>query len=178
MNFDISYSTAVWRVRVPYFFKEYYISGIEPSYVELSSGLRSAFLSERKYPIEKINIISHNLEVMDEDMVKNISPPCKKAATFSAILHRILANTDNQHVITWLPHGRSWRVLDSAAFEKYIIPKYFRHNRFPSFLRQVGGWGFCCVLDDDGKRSYQNKVRKLLFVYLCSTSHIFVNFFH
>ena len=108
-------------------------------------------------------------------MVPSILTPCKRAASFPAVLHHILSNPDCKHIITWLPHGRAWRVLDSAAFEKYIIPKYFRHNNFSSFLRQVSGWGFCRVVEKDEKRSYQHKVRILLFMYLCRTNHVFLS---
>ena len=57
--------------------------------------------------------------------------------TFPMKLHQILSNRSYQDMITWLPHGRSWRVLDPDAFAKRVIPLYFRHAKFSSFMRQV-----------------------------------------
>jgi hypothetical protein len=54
----------------------------------------------------------------------------------------ILSNPEFQDIITWLPHGRSWRILQQRAFEERVIPLFFRHGRYSSFARQVNGWGF------------------------------------
>ena len=60
-----------------------------------------------------------------------------KEPPFPVKLHRILSNSEFREVITWLPHGRSWRVLKPKAFEEGIIPLYFRHAKYASFMRQV-----------------------------------------
>jgi hypothetical protein len=59
-----------------------------------------------------------------------------KDPSFSVKLHRMLSSTDSNEYITWLPHGRSWRVLEPQSFETKTIPTYFRHAkvRVPSFL--------------------------------------------
>lgn len=56
---------------------------------------------------------------------------------FPEILHRILSTPQFRDVISWLPHGRSWRVLKPKAFEERIIPLFFRHAKYTSFMRQV-----------------------------------------
>ena len=60
-----------------------------------------------------------------------------KEPSFPVKLHRILSNPDFREVITWLPHGRSWRVLKPKLFEEGVIPLYFRHAKYASFMRQV-----------------------------------------
>jgi hypothetical protein len=65
-----------------------------------------------------------------------------KEPTFPVKLHGILSNPEYESVISFLPHGRSWRIHDQKRFEDEILPKYFRHGRFSSFTRQVNGWGF------------------------------------
>jgi HSF-type DNA-binding len=67
---------------------------------------------------------------------------CKKGKqdpihSFPHKLHNILSNPEFSHCITWLPHGRAWRIIHRADFERDVIPRYFRHGRFSSFLRQV-----------------------------------------
>jgi hypothetical protein len=52
-----------------------------------------------------------------------------KDPSFSVKLHRMLSSTENNDYITWLPHGRSWRVLEPQAFEMKTIPTYFRHAK-------------------------------------------------
>lgn len=78
--------------------------------------------------------------------------------TFVVKLHTILSNSDLSNIIAWLPHGRSWRIFDQTAFEKQVIPLYFQHGHFPSFTRQVSGWGFRRVLMGDDANSYHHKV--------------------
>lgn len=60
-----------------------------------------------------------------------------KEPPFPVKLHRILSNEEYSDCIAWLPHGRSWRVLRPKAFEEKIIPNYFRHTKYASFMRQV-----------------------------------------
>jgi len=59
--------------------------------------------------------------------------------TFVVKLHMILSNSKFEEIVTWLPHGRSWRILRPKDFEEQVIPLYFRHGRYSSFMRQVNG---------------------------------------
>eukprot|EP00980_Cylindrotheca_fusiformis_P012274 scaffold2999_cov113-Cylindrotheca_fusiformis.AAC.9 len=65
-----------------------------------------------------------------------------KEPNFPAKLHAILSSPKYQDIISWLPHGRSFRILRLKEFEETILPEYFRHGRYPSFTRQLNGWGF------------------------------------
>ena len=60
-----------------------------------------------------------------------------KDPPFPVKLHKILSNPEFRDYIMWLPHGRSWRVLKPKAFEEKVIPLYFRHAKYASFMRQV-----------------------------------------
>jgi len=81
-----------------------------------------------------------------------------KEPTFPAKLHMILSNPQFQDIISWLPHGRSWRILQQKAFEERVIPLYFRHGRYSSFARQVNGWGFRRVTHGSDYNSYYHEV--------------------
>ena len=61
----------------------------------------------------------------------------KQNTAFPSKLHEILSSPDFQDLITWLPHGRAWRVLKPKVFEEKIIPKFFRSSKYASFMRQV-----------------------------------------
>jgi hypothetical protein len=66
----------------------------------------------------------------------------KKDPPFPLKLHQILSNPEFQEYICFNPHGRSWRILKPQLFEQVVIPLYFRHAKYASFMRQVNGWGF------------------------------------
>jgi hypothetical protein len=57
--------------------------------------------------------------------------------TFPHKLHEILSDPINSEYITWLPHGRAWKVVRRTQFERDILPLHFRHSRYSSFMRQV-----------------------------------------
>lgn len=67
---------------------------------------------------------------------------------FPAKVHLILSNPDHSHVITWMPHGRAWKVLDKKALIASVLPQYLVCKKYESFTRQLNGWGF--------KRLYQS----------------------
>ena len=75
-----------------------------------------------------------------DEQVDHNSPPSStngNELTFPVKLHKILSDPDNSKCISWLPHGRSWRILKPKEFEKEIVPKHFRHAKYASFMRQV-----------------------------------------
>ena len=62
--------------------------------------------------------------------------------TFPSKLYEILSNPEYSHIISWLPHGKSWKVHNNKDFEMKVMPKYFVMTKWSSFARQVNGWGF------------------------------------
>lgn len=65
---------------------------------------------------------------------KNRAP---STTSFPTKLYKILADPNYVGYIAWLPHGRAWRVLKPKALEEDVIPKFFRSDRYASFMRQV-----------------------------------------
>ncbi|CAJ1970471.1 unnamed protein product [Cylindrotheca closterium] len=61
---------------------------------------------------------------------------------FPIKLHQILSTPEFNDIICWLPHGRAWRVQQQDRLESEVLPKFFQHNKYSSFYRQVYGWGF------------------------------------
>eukprot|EP01082_Thalassiosira_pseudonana_P009767 g8693.t1 g8693 contig33:145-1648(+) len=66
-------------------------------------------------------------------------------ADLPAKLAAILSDPELAGIITWMPHGRSFQVLDRDAFTNRALPRYFGHNNFCSFVRIVNAWGFCRI---------------------------------
>ena len=77
-----------------------------------------------------------------------VDPDSKKSAkdtkevSFQFKLYEILQREDFKDIVTWLPHGLSWKIIDSEALTKTVLPKFFRHGMYSSFKRQMSGWGF------------------------------------
>ena len=65
---------------------------------------------------------------------------CKR--NFPACLHAMLSDEQYSHIISWMPHGRAWKVLNKKLLVEEAIPKFFGQSQFASFTRQLSGWGF------------------------------------
>ncbi|KAI8142726.1 HSF-type DNA-binding-domain-containing protein, partial [Fennellomyces sp. T-0311] len=48
----------------------------------------------------------------------------------------------HQDLISWNPTGRSFFIYDSKRFSKQVLPEYFKHGNFSSFVRQLNMYGF------------------------------------
>jgi hypothetical protein len=88
----------------------------------------------------------------DPDPATPITAP-GRIPNFPAKMYAILSRKDLCDIITWLPHGRSWKVLKPREFEVKVIPTYFEHSKFSSFIRQANGWGFRRIISKGGDRN-------------------------
>eukprot|EP00539_Tryblionella_compressa_P019023 CAMPEP_0178871212 /NCGR_PEP_ID=MMETSP0747-20121128/7487_1 /TAXON_ID=913974 /ORGANISM="Nitzschia punctata, Strain CCMP561" /LENGTH=380 /DNA_ID=CAMNT_0020538379 /DNA_START=48 /DNA_END=1190 /DNA_ORIENTATION=+ len=60
-------------------------------------------------------------------------------------LHEMLEHvekTGNDHIVSWQPHGRAFRVHKPQEFVSKILPIYFRQTQYKSFQRQLHIYGF------------------------------------
>ncbi|KAL3940409.1 MAG: hypothetical protein SGARI_000976 [Bacillariaceae sp.] len=88
----------------------------------------------------------------DPDPSTPITAP-GRIPNFPAKMYAILSRKDLSDIITWLPHGRSWKVLKPREFEVKVIPTYFEHSKFSSFIRQANGWGFRRIISKGPDRN-------------------------
>ena len=51
-------------------------------------------------------------------------------------------NLDQKAIIGWTLDGKAFEIKDSKRLAAEILPKYFRHNRFPSLVRQLCFYSF------------------------------------
>jgi hypothetical protein len=64
---------------------------------------------------------------------------------FPLKLHKIIELSEVEgysSIISWLPHGRAFRIHNQNRFVELILPKYFFQSRFTSFQRQINIYGF------------------------------------
>eukprot|EP00804_Cyclotella_cryptica_P015483 CCRYP_003538-RA/>CCRYP_003538-RA protein AED:0.43 eAED:0.48 QI:213/0.6/0.5/1/0/0/6/0/361 len=74
--------------------------------------------------------------------VFNSAVSTARAQNFPAKLHQIVSTPGYQHIIAWLPHGRSWHVRNKELLVSVVLKEHFSHSHFESFNRQVNLWGF------------------------------------
>lgn len=65
-----------------------------------------------------------------------------KQASFPVKLHAILVRDDLADIITWMPHGRSFKIINIREFELRVLPVYFSSSRVSSFFQDCWEWGF------------------------------------
>lgn len=96
--------------------------------------------------------VNHSDDV-DPDPLTPLTAP-GRVPNFPAKMHAILSRNDLKDVISWQPHGRSFKVHRPRMFEANVIPTYFEHSKFSSFIRQANGWGFRRLTTGRDRNSY------------------------
>ena len=75
-----------------------------------------------------------------------------------AKLNAMLSNPNFAHIISWMPHGRAWKVHNAHAFVEEVVPRYFEYTNYNSFIRLVNAWGFRRILKGPDRNSYYHEV--------------------
>ncbi|GMG56395.1 unnamed protein product [Ambrosiozyma monospora] len=73
-------------------------------------------------------------------------------------LWNMVNDSSNEKFISWLPKGDAFQVSDREGFMKNVLPKYFRHNNFASFVRQLNMYGWHKVQDVNSGSLLQEEV--------------------
>ena len=62
-------------------------------------------------------------------------------------------------IASWSGGGDSFTVIDVTAFEKNVLPSYFNHSKFSSFIRQLNFYGFQKLRSDPDLQVHTSAVR-------------------
>lgn len=93
------------------------------------------------YPVKKENPGSSSSSGEQQEMVlqpqpmeglNEIGPPPFLNKTFDMVDDPATA-----HIVSWSRGGHSFAVWDPHAFSTNLLPRYFKHNNFSSFVRQL-----------------------------------------
>ena len=119
--------------------------------------------SESKIMMEKQNCrsILQQTKMYDD----SLADPNVNRFSFPMKLHDMLARPEYSDILTWLPSGTAWIVINSKRLEQEVLRKYFRHGKFSSFSRQVNGWGFVRVSSGKEKNAYYHEVSFVTFKF-------------
>ncbi|CAD8090181.1 unnamed protein product [Paramecium primaurelia] len=65
-----------------------------------------------------------------------------------------------KHLIEWSPCGEMFYIKNSREFANKVLPQYFRHRNFQSFLRQLNMYNFVKKRLKNGWNQFQHKYFK------------------
>ncbi|KAG0273437.1 stress-responsive transcription factor hsf1 [Linnemannia exigua] len=63
-------------------------------------------------------------------------------AAFLTKLYNMVGDEASNNLIKWSDDGHSFIVVKHVEFAKEVLPKFFKHNNFSSFVRQLNMYGF------------------------------------
>eukprot|EP00814_Leptocylindrus_danicus_P020099 CAMPEP_0116039464 /NCGR_PEP_ID=MMETSP0321-20121206/23587_1 /TAXON_ID=163516 /ORGANISM="Leptocylindrus danicus var. danicus, Strain B650" /LENGTH=340 /DNA_ID=CAMNT_0003518709 /DNA_START=96 /DNA_END=1118 /DNA_ORIENTATION=+ len=119
---------------------------VDHSYADFSSVNDSALDESVAFYGETLqSILQKGGATRTEDVVKCRYAIKRSMKTFPEKLMEVLSRSDDAdcvRCITWLPHGRSFKIIDQDYFMKEICPRYFKATQYKSFTRQFNLWGF------------------------------------
>ena len=121
--------------------------------------------NERKFVKHKYTDYSHEQPTQSESSKLIESFESKTRIPFPLRLHRALVmaeEDDYGHVLTWLEHGRAFKVFNRKVFIAEVLPKYIG-LKYDSYLRQCNLYGFRRLTKASGDLS-RNAVYHELFL--------------
>ncbi|KAG2715829.1 hypothetical protein I3760_03G096400 [Carya illinoinensis] len=86
--------------------------------------------------------VEQNGESTSSDSQRSLPTP------FLTKTYQLVDDHTINDVISWNDDGSTFIVWNPTVFAKDLLPKYFKHNNFSSFVRQLNTYGFRKVVPD------------------------------
>lgn len=56
--------------------------------------------------------------------------------------YEMVEDPSTNHIVSWSSNNKSFIVWDQAVFARDLLPRFFKHSNFSSFIRQLNTYGF------------------------------------
>mmetsp|Transcript_16795 Transcript_16795/g.14697 ORF Transcript_16795/g.14697 Transcript_16795/m.14697 type:complete len:124 (-) Transcript_16795:1329-1700(-) len=97
------------------------------------------------------------LKSPDTQTKKARKPNTRKVApSFLKSTYDILSNPEYQNVISWNEDGDGFIIKDARRLEDTILPAFFKHKNFHSFVRQLNNYDFHKIKQDDNSSEFKH----------------------
>jgi len=71
-------------------------------------------------------------------------------------LYQMVNDQSTNRIIGWVHQGHGFQIFDNDAFSSRILPKYFKHNKLSSFIRQLNMYDFKKLPGKKDHYTFQN----------------------
>jgi hypothetical protein len=99
-------------------------------------------------------------EMMNNNLNKSrlYFKPKSNVPAFLVKTYDILENPQYSDIISWSKDGTAFIVKNINEFSDKVLPKYFKHNNFSSFVRQLNMYDFHKSKQDSKENEFKHKL--------------------
>ncbi|KAJ0084757.1 hypothetical protein Patl1_29367 [Pistacia atlantica] len=83
-----------------------------------------------------------------EEMVFSVEPQKVVPAPFLTKTYQLVDDPVTDHIVSWGEDETTFVVWRPPEFARDLLPNYFKHNNFSSFVRQLNTYGFKKIVAD------------------------------
>ncbi|KAL8159380.1 hypothetical protein V2J09_000917 [Rumex salicifolius] len=84
----------------------------------------------------------------DQEMVFSVESQKSVPAPFLTKTYQLVDDARTDHIVSWGEDDATFIVWRPPEFARDLLPNYFKHNNFSSFVRQLNTYGFKKVVAD------------------------------